>query len=89
YILRYMEEGIKESFEEYMKKEDTFFGHPKIVTVSKEEGGFILKNDPNSIYVDKFPESLDVFKVYITNDKELAKSLKERGVYRVLLIRKE
>jgi len=27
--------------------------------------------------------------VYVTNDKELAKSLKERGVYRVLLIREE
>jgi|GEM_PF-257651 len=89
YILRYMEENIQESFEEYMKKKDTFFGHPKIVTVSKEEGDFILKNDPNSTYVNKFPENLDVFKVYITNDKELANSLKERGVYRVLLIQEE
>lgn len=89
YILRYMEDNIQESFEEYMKKEDTFFGYPKVITVSEKEGEFILKNDPNSVYVDKFPENLDVFKVYVTREKELANKLKESGVYRVLLIQEE
>ncbi|QTA38729.1 thioredoxin family protein [Thermosipho ferrireducens] len=86
YILRFIYSNIKISFEEYSKAADEFYGIPKIITVSKDEADFILKNDKNAVFISTLSEKDDKFALYITEDNQIANKLIKSGVIRVLLI---
>lgn len=86
-ILRYVYQDIKEDFQQYIAKNDDFAGNPMILAVSPDEAEYVLKNDQNSIYIEDFPGEIDLYKIYITPDKNLAEKLVQNGVFRVLLVK--
>ncbi len=87
YLLRYVYDNIKESFEVYSKRKDDYYGKTMVVNVSKDDADFVLKNEKNAISVDKVPEKIDVFTTYVTRSKEAAQALNKAGVIRVLLVK--
>ncbi|MEN3042906.1 MAG: hypothetical protein ABDH59_06355 [Fervidobacterium sp.] len=87
YLIRVTEDKYKESFEVYSKKNDDLKGKPKIVNVTKEDANYILKNDKNAEKVDSLPKTIDIYKVYITFNLEIAQTLNETGVIRTLLVK--
>lgn len=87
YLVRVTEENYKESFENYSKKTDDLKGKPKIVNVKKENADYILKNDKNAERVETLPKNIDIYKVYITSNQDVAQKLNEAGAIRVLLVK--
>ncbi len=87
YVLRYVYDNTKESFEVYSKRKDDYYGKTMVVNVSKDDADFVLKNEKNAISVDKVPEKIDVFTTYVTRSKEAAQALNKAGVIRVLLVK--
>ncbi|MCX7653059.1 MAG: thioredoxin fold domain-containing protein [Fervidobacterium sp.] len=87
YLIRVTEDNYKESFEVYSKKNDDLKGKPKIVNVTKEDANYILKNDKNAEKVDSLPKTIDIYKVYITFNLEIAQTLNQTGVIRTLLVK--
>lgn len=85
-VLKYVYQEIKEDFSQYAKKKDDFVGEKKILRVNTQDAEFVLKNDPNSLFINSVPEKLDIFKVHITESEQIALKLAELGVFRVLLI---
>lgn len=85
YLVRSVENGIKESFESYSKRDDNFAGNPKILPLNKSDVDFVLKNDKNAEYVESMPKEIDINKLYITNSQAIANQLNKAGVIRVLL----
>ncbi|ODN30622.1 thioredoxin [Fervidobacterium thailandense] len=86
YLVRSVENGLKESFESYSKREDNFAGNPKILSVSKSDADFVLKSDKNAEYVESMPKEVDINKLYVTNSQTVANQLNKAGVIRVLLV---
>ncbi|AEH51700.1 thioredoxin family protein [Pseudothermotoga thermarum] len=84
-VLRYVYQEIKEDFQSYSRKKDDFVGEVKLIEVSEEEAQYVLKHDPNAVFVESMPSEVDIFKVHVTKDEVLAKKLSETGVFRVLL----
>lgn len=87
FLVRVVEEKYSATFENYSKKNDPFQGKPKIVEVSKSDSEFVLKNDKNAYSVDSIPEKVDIYRVYVTTNQEIAKALNQKGVIRVLLVK--
>lgn len=87
YIIRVVEKNYKEPFDSYSKKSDDLKGYPKIVNVDKANSEYILKYDKNAQLVSDLPKDIDVYKVYVTKDEDVAKKLVELGAIRVLLVK--
>ncbi|MFN6991370.1 MAG: thioredoxin family protein [Fervidobacterium sp.] len=87
FLVRVVEEKYNDTFENYSKKNDPFQGKPKIVEISKSDNEFVLKNDKNAYNVDSVPDKVDIYKVYVTTNQEIAKALNQKGVIRVLLVK--
>lgn len=87
FLVRYVENGLREEFQVYSEKNDVFPGNPKLVTVSKADADYVLKNDKNATQVSRMPASVDIGRVYVTSNQSLANELLKAGVIRVLLIK--
>lgn len=87
FLVRVAEDKYSDTFENYSKKADPFKGKPQIVEISKSDSDFVLKNDKNSLITDSVPDKVDIYKVYVTTNQEVAKKLNQLGVIRVLLVK--
>ncbi|WP_296906264.1 hypothetical protein [Thermotoga sp.] len=57
-----------------------------IIGVSKEDAEFVLEKDESAVRVISLPDEVRKDRIYVTEDPEIAKKLKERGALRVLLV---
>ncbi|PLV59872.1 thioredoxin fold domain-containing protein [Thermotoga sp. KOL6] len=85
-ILKYVAQELQEDFETYIKKEDPFKGVPMIIEISRSDADFVLEKDENALRIEKVPEEVELDKIYITEDPQVADELKNKGAIRVLLI---
>ncbi len=84
-VLKYVYKLPKESFKDYVKKNDDFMGEKLLIKVGEEDAMFVLKHDPLAVLVKTKDQYAGWEKVYITRDEKLAEWLHKRA-YRVLLI---
>ncbi|HEY8540970.1 MAG TPA: thioredoxin fold domain-containing protein [Pseudothermotoga sp.] len=88
-VLKYVYQELTEDFQQYMKRKDDFQGERKIIPVNEEQAKYVLKNDPYSIQIDKLPQKIDPYKVYVVQEETLAQQLSNAGVFRVLLVEQD
>ncbi len=88
-VLKYVYQELTEDFQQYMKRKDNFQGEQKIILVSREQAQYVLKNDPYSVLVDKLPQKIDPYKVYVVQEDELAQRLSNAGVFRILVVKQD
>ena len=73
------------SFQDFLKEDQDFIGKQMIITLEKEDAEYILANDSNArVYSGEVDP--DPFSVWVTEDAQVAESLLENGIYRVVLI---
>ncbi|MFN3284591.1 MAG: thioredoxin family protein [Pseudothermotoga sp.] len=88
-VLKYVYQELTEDFQQYMKRKDNFQGEQKIILVSEEQAQYVLKNDPYSVLVDKLPQKIDPYKVYVVREEELVQKLSNAGVFRILVVKQD
>lgn len=86
-VLKYVYQELTEDFQQYIKRKDDFRGEQRIILVSREQAEYVLKNDPYSIQIDKLPQKIDLYKVYVVQNEILAQQLSDTGVFRVLIVK--
>lgn len=86
YILKVTFENYKESFQTYSKQKDFCLGKSKIIKVSKEDFDLVKEMDKNSVELKEIKDKIDIYKTYLTNSREIADKLFEKGVLRILLL---
>lgn len=88
YILRFIYEDYKESFEVYSQKNDFYLGPSEVLTVSKDDFEFIIQNDKNTEYVEKTDniKDFDAYKTFLTNSTEIANQLIKLGALKILVL---
>ena len=88
-VLKYVYQELTEDFQQYVKRKDDFQGERKIIPVNEDQAKYVLKNDPYSIQIDKLPQKIDPYKVYVVQEETLAQQLSNAGVFRVLLVEQD
>ncbi|HEY8540884.1 MAG TPA: thioredoxin fold domain-containing protein [Pseudothermotoga sp.] len=88
-VLKYVYQELTEDFQQYVKRKDDFQGERKIIPVNEDQAKYVLKNDPYSIQIDKLPQKIDPYKVYVVQEEFLAQQLSNAGVFRVLLVKQD
>jgi thioredoxin-related protein len=84
-VLKYVYRLPKESFKDYVKKNDPFIGERKLIKVSEEDAEYVLKYDKDAILARNLDDFKSEENVYVTKDENLAKELLKKA-YRVLLV---
>jgi len=87
-VLRYIAQrlfakGVK--FKDYVKENDDFLCEPKLVKLSSEEIEYLMKLDPLVRKLREKPSKVERWRTYVVESTDLAHTLMELGVSRVVL----